>query len=80
MGTRHWPEDADDEVERLECVISKLRTTITEQQARIAQLEEALKVARDALKELSPEETLGQHFSNNCSCAAINKINEVIGR
>ena len=53
---------------------------ITEQQARIAQLEEALKVARDALKELSPEETLGQHFSNNCSCAAINKINEVIGR
>ena len=52
---------------------------VKDMQARIAQLEEALKVARDALKELSPEETLGQHFSNNCSCNAINKINEVIG-
>lgn len=28
MGTRHWPEDANDEVERLEGLIARLRRAL----------------------------------------------------
>ena len=75
MGTRHWPEDADDEVERLECVISKLRTTITEQQARIAQLEEALAISKQLAYDL--EAISGIELKPEYK-EAINKINEVL--
>lgn len=38
MGTRHWPEDADDEVERLEGIIKELRQQLAEKDAEIESL------------------------------------------
>jgi hypothetical protein len=44
MGTRHWPEDADNEVERLEGIITRLREKL-----KIA--EKALVIACDNARE-----------------------------
>ena len=57
----------------------RLRSTAKELTERIANLESVLWMSLDALKELAPHETVGQHFSNKCSCDAIAKIKEVLG-
>ena len=65
-----------DHCHRASCVqiIDQLRTTITEKDARIAQLEEALKVAENTLQDLAKGTRQRTRHDE-----AINKINEVIG-
>lgn len=38
MGTRHWPEDADEEVERLENEVERLKRALLEAKQRICAL------------------------------------------
>ena len=73
-----------DHCHRASCVqiIDQLRTTITEKDARIAQLEEALKFCKDAIKLLQCNTDDYYDSAREASAKgdkAINKINEVIG-
>ena len=38
MGTRHWPEDADNEVERLEGIITRLKSRVAELETSLARI------------------------------------------
>ena len=49
MGTRHWPEDADEYVEELEVDLESLRTQLAKANERIAKLESLVQECDDYL-------------------------------
>jgi chromosome segregation ATPase len=58
MGTRHWPEDADEAVEALNRRIAKLESNLRGADITVKKMELALNASLDRVAELEKENKL----------------------